>query len=92
MKREFRVSKAVFGKMRIPTELTNQEALLTFFGHQEVSIENYRKIICFHEDCIKLLLTKGTLELQGSCLHITHYSKEELHISGCIKQVYFDLL
>lgn len=91
MRREFRMSKAVMEKMRIPSDLANQEAMLTFWGHHEVSIENYRRIICFREDCLKILLARGTVEFRGSCLHMTHYSKEELHIAGCIKNVFFEL-
>ncbi|MDD3279348.1 MAG: YabP/YqfC family sporulation protein [Lachnospiraceae bacterium] len=91
MKKLFRPFRmAAVEEIQIPSEIVNREALLTFFGHRELNIENYHKVVCFRETYLKLSLGSGFLEIYGNHLHMTYFSREELHIAGNISEIHFE--
>lgn len=82
---------AWLSRMQIPADLAYQESVLTFWGKREVCVENYRRILEYQCGRIVVLLKNGTLILNGEGLCITHYSREEMKISGQIREITFEL-
>lgn len=78
-------------RMQIPADLAYQESVLTFWGKREVCVENYRRILEYQCGRIVVLLKNGRLVLRGENLCITHYSREEMKISGQIQEITFEL-
>lgn len=78
--------------MQIPADLAYQESVITFWGKREVCVENYRRILEYRNDRIVLLLKNGKLCIGGCSLNITHYSREEMKISGQIHEITFEEL
>lgn len=84
------IGSSFLSRMQIPTDLAYQESVITFWGKREVCVENYRHILEYRCGQIVLLLKNGKLCISGSNLNITHYSREEMKISGQIQQITFE--
>lgn len=46
--------QSVTEQLKLPGDVMLGEILLSFSGRHSVTVENYRKILLFEEDCIRL--------------------------------------
>lgn len=76
--------------LRVPNDLAYQDAVITCYGCHELLIENYRKLLEYRSNCIKISLKHGTLQIEGEQLTITDYCRDEMIITGFIQAVFFD--
>ncbi len=74
-------------KLQIPPDLSRRDCILTLCGSGELYIENYRCILDYREQEIKLLTRKGVLFVRGSGLVISSYTGEEMYITGKIREI-----
>ncbi|MDD7739085.1 MAG: YabP/YqfC family sporulation protein [Fusicatenibacter sp.] len=88
-KKDSVVSK-MLSSMQVPADLSYRESVITFFGNREVYIENYRKILQYDPERLRILTRNGILSLEGKCLQINYYSNEEMKITGDIRKIIFD--
>lgn len=58
--------------------------IITVIGNSEMYIENYRSIIYYDCECIKLKTRLGMICIQGVDLQIAYYDDEEIMIKGKI--------
>lgn len=58
--------------------------VITVIGNREMYIENYRSIIYYDCECIKLKTRLGMICIQGADLQIAYYDDEEIMIKGKI--------
>lgn len=58
--------------------------VITVIGNREMYIENYRSIIYYDCECIKLKTRLGMICIQGVDLQIAYYDDEEIMIKGKI--------
>ena len=61
--------------------------VLTIVGNYEIYIENFRSIVEYECNYIKILTKKGTFQVQGQCLEILYYDEEEIAIKGRIEKI-----
>lgn len=66
-----------------------KEPVLQLNGCQMLYIENYRKLLCYTRELIRIVTKVGTIEISGANLVIRYYSKEDLEICGLIKNICF---
>ena len=66
-----------------------QEPVLQLKGKCSMYVENYRKLLCYSKQQIRLLTKCGIIEINGSNLLIRFYSKEDIEINGMIKTICF---
>ena len=69
---------------------TFEESNLTFVGRRKLKIENYRSILVFHEDEIRIQGKRYKIKIKGKRLKIPYYDKEELEITGMIESIGFE--
>ncbi len=74
-------------KLQIPPDLSRRDCILTLCGSGELYIENYRCILEYQEEKIRLLTKNGILLVQGRALAISSYTGEEMYITGRIQEI-----
>lgn len=79
----------VVNSLEIPRDLAWQDSILTLTG-QQLCIENYRSILCYQPEYLCIQLKKGRMKICGKGLQITYYTREEMQITGWIRQISFE--
>ncbi len=81
----YRVSRA----LDIPLDVICDVPRTEIMGKNTVAVENYRGIIDFDENSVKLNTTAGILEISGKNLAIDSITDEALNLRGEIYGVRF---
>lgn len=77
-------------KLLLPKDLMLGAAVVTVTGQSEAYIENYRGIIEYTSERIKLQTKTCVIELKGSSLNIGYYTNDEMKITGRITGISYD--
>ncbi|RKD28248.1 YabP/YqfC family sporulation protein [Lacrimispora algidixylanolytica] len=76
--------------LKLPKDVVLGEVLVSFLGRHSVVIENYRSIILYTDNFIKLQAKNCRVNITGSRLMIEYYTNEEMKINGFIKSLEFE--
>lgn len=76
-------------RLSLPKDFVYGECLITMLGNAELTVENYRSICLFEENCIVIALKHDRLCVQGSRLEILYYREDEIKIRGRISGLQF---
>ena len=68
----------------LPKEITLNLPLVTIIGNDELNIENYKGIIEYTDDIIRINTTCGVIKIIGRKLEIKQITAESMKISGVI--------
>lgn len=68
----------------------HNETVVTFCGNSEVCIENYKKIIDYGYQQIRILTNDGILVVCGSNFVISYIDQDELCIRGKVLSVNYE--
>lgn len=82
-----KLTSNVVETFQVPKDLAFGAVIATITGQTEAHIENYRGIIEYTEEKIKLQTKTCKLEILGSKLYIEYYTNDEMKISGIIEHV-----
>ncbi len=81
------LSKLTGNLLDLPQDVIFDLPRITMIGNMQTYIENYRGVIHFSEEQLKLKLSKGQLEIRGRNLAIRAILSEEVFIEGTISEV-----
>ena len=76
-------------KLMLPKDLMLGAAVVTITGQSEAYVENYRGIIEYTSQRIRLQTKTCSVEIQGSSLDIGYYTNDEMKITGHISAVMY---
>lgn len=71
----------------LPQDVICGETVMTFIGRQRLKIENYRSILIYGENEIKIQGKQYQVRVGGKNLWIRYYDKDEMEICGRIDSV-----
>ena len=77
------------GQLKLPSDLTNGDILISMTGVHESFIENYRGIVEYTDTCILLAGRNGQVQFSGQQLTITYYTNDEMKIEGTFESIKF---
>lgn len=77
----------VVEKLELSKDLILGAAVVTVTGQTEAYIENYRGIIEYRSDCIRLQTKTCIIEVHGRLLDIGYYTNDEMKITGYITSI-----
>ncbi|SEW27538.1 YabP/YqfC family sporulation protein [[Clostridium] fimetarium] len=75
----------IVNALNLPKDVVLGMPVITATGNCEVHIENFKSIMEYNCDCVKLMTKKGPIKITGSRLVIDYFNSEEIHITGIIK-------
>ena len=67
------------------------EAIVTVTGRSDITVENYRGILEYGPEVIRLSLKHGQIRLSGKGLSIDYYTSDDMKISGMIDRIEYSL-
>ena len=76
-------------QLKLPGDVMLGEILLSFSGRYCVTVEKYRGILLFEENCIRLQGKNCRLQICGLRLNIVYYDRDSIKISGQIQSMEF---
>lgn len=72
---------------KLPKDLVLGNLILTASGQSEVYVENYRSIIEYTRELIKLQGKNCKVSITGKSLFIEYYTSDEMKITGRIGEI-----
>ena len=78
-------------QLKLPKDLMLGEAIVTVTGRSDITVENYRGILEYGTEDIRLSLKHGQIRLSGKGLSIDYYTSDDMKISGMIDRIEYSL-
>ena len=75
--------------LELPKEILLNLPLISLVGREEVTIENYRGILEYSEEIVRIGTAAGVLRLQGKGLCLKQLSAECMVVTGKIDELRF---
>ena len=76
--------------LELPKDLVYGAILITATGRRELLVENYRGILEYTTECIRLQAKDCRVAISGKSLNIQYYTNEEMKISGIINCIQYE--
>ncbi|MNI43497.1 YabP family protein [compost metagenome] len=73
----------------LPQDVVQDLPRITMIGNVQLYVENYKGVLHFSNEILKLELTKGKLDVLGKQLVIRAILSEEVFIEGVIDEIKF---
>ena len=83
------VSERITEILDLPKDIVLNLPRLVFTGNRELFIENYRGIVEYSDDVIRLNTSECMVKISGTELGIKNIATEEITLSGNIKKLEF---
>lgn len=75
--------------LELPKEILLNLPLISLVGREEVTIENYRGILEYSEEIVRIGTAAGVLRLQGKGLCLKQLSAECMVVTGRLESLVF---
>ncbi|WP_290716300.1 sporulation protein YqfC [Anaerotignum sp.] len=75
--------------LELPKEIMLNLPLISFIGREEVSIENYKGILEYGEETVRISTAAGVLRLTGRDLCLKQLSAECMVVTGRVEKMEF---
>ena len=73
----------------MPKDVVFGVSVITILGRNEICIENYRGIIEYTEQLVRVQTKSGQIRLTGKRLKIEYYTNDEMKITGYLESLEF---
>ncbi len=71
-------------ELRLPGDMLRGNPIVTMCGRCKVVVENYKKLVVYDEEGIRILTTIGSIVISGKRLRVVYYTEDVLKIVGYI--------
>lgn len=85
-----KVKQNIVDSMELPKDLMYGSVIVTVTGNGEALIENYRGILEFNGERIRIQTKHCRVELRGKHLLIEYYTNDEMKIKGFIQEIVYE--
>lgn len=76
-------------KLNLPKDVLLGASIMHITGQHELYIENYKSIIEYTDKIIKVQGKTTKVYISGNNLHIEYFNRDDMKISGRIKNIEF---
>lgn len=84
------VKQNVVESLELPKDLVYGMSIVTVTGRREVLIENYKGILEYNEEYIKIQAKNAKLTVYGKQLKIEYYTNEDMKVVGFVKSIEYE--
>lgn len=84
------VKSNIVESLELPRDIMYGSVIITAMGHNEVLVENYKGIIEYTQEKIRLQTKTCQVTVQGKQLVVEYYTNEEMKITGFIQGILYD--
>jgi len=79
----------ISNSLNLPKDVLAGAPIVIATGKNEISIENYKGIIEYNADLIRILTKVCKISIEGKQLNILYYNDDEMKITGIIHGIYY---
>ena len=76
--------------LELPKDLMYGDSIVTITGRREVPIENYKGILEYTGEYIKIQTKNAKLTVYGKKLSIEYYTNEDMKVVGFVKSIEYE--
>lgn len=76
--------------LELPKDLMYGASIVTITGRREVLIENYKGILEYNEEYIRVQAKNVKITIFGKQLTIEYYTNEDMKVVGFIKSIEYE--
>ena len=84
------VKSNIVESLELPVDIVYGAVIVTAMGRGQVLVENYKGIIEYTREKIRLQTKTCQVTIQGKGLLVEYYTNEEMKITGCIQGILYD--
>ncbi len=81
--------EALSSRIYLPADVLAGAPVITVTGRNELRLENYKGIIEYNGDVIKVQTKICKVCIEGKQLNILYFTEDEMRISGHIQAIYY---
>lgn len=85
-----RVKSNIVETLELPRDIMYGAVIVTATGRNQVLIENYKGIIEYTREKIRLQTKNCQVTVEGKSLLVEYYTNEEMKITGFIQGILYD--
>lgn len=85
-----RVKSNIVESLELPKDIVYGAVIITAMGRNQVLIENYKGIIEYTREKVRVQTKNCQVTVEGKRLMIEYYTNEEMKITGFIKGILYD--
>ncbi|MDF2588357.1 MAG: hypothetical protein K0S41_2198 [Anaerocolumna sp.] len=74
-------------QLKLPSDILAGAPIITALGRNEVCVENYKGILEYNNNIIKILTKIGRVNIEGKNLVIQYFTNDEMKITGMIYSI-----
>ena len=82
-----RLNSSFLTALSLPQDVVSGDTILTWIGKNRLKIENYRNILIYTDETIRIQAKHYKVIVGGKRLCIRYYDKDEMEIYGTIESV-----
>lgn len=83
----FAVKSKIAKKLNIPEDIAEGLPIVTLTGKSEVYVENYKGIIEYGKNCIRIQTKGCRITFEGKNLEIVYYTNVDMKIVGELENI-----
>ncbi len=83
------VKSNIVESLELPMDIMYGAVIVTAMGRNQVLVENYKGIIEYTQEKIRLQTKTCQVTIQGKRLVVEYYTNEEMKITGCIQGILY---
>lgn len=83
----FQVKSKIAEKLNIPEDISEGLPIVTVTGKHEVYVENYKGIIEYGKNCIRIQTKNCRICFMGKNLEIIYYTNADMKINGDLESI-----
>lgn len=84
------VKQNMVESLELPKDLMYGASIVTITGRREVLIENYKGILEYNEEYIRVQAKNVKITIFGKQLTIEYYTNEDMKVVGYIKSIEYE--
>ncbi len=84
------VKSNIVESLELPRDIMYGAVIITAMGRNQVLVENYKGIIEYTREKIRLQTKNCQVTVQGQQLVVEYYTNEEMKITGFIQGILYD--
>ncbi|MFV0344035.1 MAG: YabP/YqfC family sporulation protein [Anaerocolumna sp.] len=73
--------------LKLPSDVLIGAPIITAFGKNEICIENYKSILEYNDNYIKILSKIGSIVIEGKKLKISYFTNDEMKVTGLVHSI-----
>ncbi len=81
--------ESLSNQLRLPSDMLAGAPIVTAIGRNEIYIENYKGILEYNNNFIRILTKIGRMNIEGKNLNIVYFTNDEMKIIGMIYSIDF---